>query len=188
MKLVKTCVIEAVHATGAYNAPYAFLLRQIDAQFYSQEDIHIVLDKEACERHALVPSLKLVGRQIQCTLTARQLGEKSCGFRHGKESFVNMEERDIDDVPLVDIRRLEIWSANYGVGFDNDQLWHEVSYTFRVETPQDTYHLCETPCPLYQLLFYLTEEEFEEWKKMPRYNVLRVSLALLPPVPLAESE
>ncbi|MBI4022429.1 MAG: hypothetical protein HY372_03645 [Candidatus Andersenbacteria bacterium] len=189
MELLKTYRISQVHGTNFSNAPYKFLLESTGDGFPGKAG-ELVLDKEACERHGITPSLELVGRRIQCTLKPRPLQRTSNGQRESECSFPDMQNAGVDDMLLDEIRREEVWSQDYYVGSPHDSLHQKVTFSLHTYSDEggDGIHFTCTNCPLYKLAVELTEDEFKECTKFAPGTVLTASFILLPANPKEEQE
>jgi hypothetical protein len=130
MELVKTYRIREVHGTNFSSAPYKFLLESAD-DYFIKEVGELVLDKGACERHNIVPSLDLVGRKLKCTLIPRVLRDS----KRGGEPLNDENWPGRDDVMIDHFKREERWeSIRWCIG----ELEKEISYSLVVYSDDGT--------------------------------------------------
>src|SRR5687768_5489867 len=122
MELVKTYRISELIVANPYD------VRMYKIQLESMDDAldfgELVMSDETCKRHAIVPSLELVGRHLQCTFRSRQLSYVPQGIHHG----VYTERVGRDDMRLHKIIREEVWSPDYYPAPTYDQMKQKIRY------------------------------------------------------------
>lgn len=170
MKLVKKFHIAEVHATTYVNAPYTLILGHDPSR-----KCELIMDKDACKRHGIKSALKLVGRDLECTLTTRQVRRKKPprGLGGSGYSFPDEQDKKVDEMWLEEIVRTERY-LQYRImaSRKNQSLHREVTHILYTESgdESDGSHLA----------IHLTEEEYKKCIKLPIGTVLKAKFRLLP--------
>lgn len=170
MQLTKTFRIEEIHGTSISNAPFRLILNKVDSPF---DDIqsNLIMNQETLGRHGIVPSLALVGMYIECQLTSRVLDINS-----NAPIFTDADNLRADDVLIEKITKHESWTQVF-----RSPRRKDVTYSLHAKSHDGgggTLSIC--PCPFYDLVVNLTEEEYGYLIRLPPLTVFEAKFVVLP--------
>lgn len=169
MKLVKIFSIAEVHVTTYVNALYKLILGHDQSC-----KCELIMDKDACKRHGIKSALMLVGRDLECTLTTRQVQREKPppGLGGSEYSFPDEQDMKVDEMWLEEIVRTERY-LQYRImaSRKNQSLHREVTHILYTKSDEGYGS---------HLAIHLTEEEYRKCIKLPIGTVLKAKFRLLP--------
>jgi len=168
VQITKEFKIDEVKATRAINAPLQIVLSGEKKSF-------LTLNKDICTRFNIPMSLDLVDRTLVCSFESRELPLKNQRPFYG---CVNMESFGSDDLKIDSLKKSKIMSPSFTMIPPSKHS--EVSRTLELSSfgGGDGMHLSPLPCPFYQIVLELTDEEYKVCKILPPTSIFKVSFRL----------
>lgn len=168
MRITKEFRIHEVRASSVENAPFQIMLE--GNPFRREEESSLTLDMDTCVRHNISVSLDLVGCILVCSFESHEVVTNN--------GYPDMGSLKDDDLQILSMNKIETLSPYF---------WTTPPLTFTTvlrtlklcsfDADNDT-HLHIMPCPLYQIVLELTEEEYEECKTLPPASVMKLNFYL----------
>lgn len=172
MRLCKELRIHEVKATESSNAPFEIVLWD---NFLQRHESTLVLDADACAQYGIPMSLDIVGLSLACSFESREVplvGEK------GMERL-DMASVASNTLMLSALKQSE--TATVVFYTVPPSKIEEVTRTLELSSfgGGDGIHFHVMPCPFYQFIFELTQEEYETCKAFSPLVVFKVDFRLM---------
>ncbi len=170
MRITKEFRIQDVKTTRISNAPFQIMLD--GNPFRREEKSSLKLDADTCARYHIPISLDLLGKTLICSFESHELPLKDNGCFKG---LINMELLKNDDLMIHSLSKNETVSPHLEI---IPPLKHyEISRTLKLLS-FDGGAGNPRPCPFYQIVLELSDEEYEACKALPATSVIRVNFRL----------